>query len=102
MNRRIVPILCAGFFLTAVILLFSQNIAFSAGISEPEKTLSSEQTLKVEYTAPDSDNQRAPNIDFPSTQHDFGKVSEGASPTTEFSFKNSGNETLVIKEVKGG
>lgn len=41
-----------------------------------------------------------PGIDFDSEEHDFGEVVHSASPTTEFSFANTGDETLIIKKLR--
>jgi uncharacterized cupredoxin-like copper-binding protein len=42
----------------------------------------------------------APKIDFPKTQHNFGKVNEGKVYQHTFNFTNSGKSTLKIKDVK--
>jgi hypothetical protein len=40
-----------------------------------------------------------PKISFDSETHDFGEVVHGTSPTTEFTFTNSGDEKLIIKRL---
>ncbi len=45
-------------------------------------------------------NNSGPVLDLPKTQFDFGKVTEGKVVDHIFSIKNSGDETLSIKEVK--
>ncbi|MDN4164375.1 DUF1573 domain-containing protein [Cytophagales bacterium LB-30] len=39
-------------------------------------------------------------IEFEELSHDFGEISEGTKATHEFTFKNTGNEPLVITSVR--
>lgn len=47
------------------------------------------------------DNPNAPEITFTKDLHDFGTIDQGANGTTEFSFKNTGKEPLIIQDAKG-
>lgn len=44
--------------------------------------------------------QSGPKIIFKKTNHDFGTVAEGPQITTEFNFKNEGDEPLILSNVK--
>lgn len=44
--------------------------------------------------------QSGPKIVFDKTNHDFGTVAEGPQVTTEFTFKNEGDEPLILSNVK--
>lgn len=46
-----------------------------------------------------NDNSSAASINFEEKVHDFGTIEENSDGTCTFSFKNSGNEPLVITEV---
>ena len=43
-----------------------------------------------------------PKIKFDQTSFDFGKTIQGKSLTHEFKFQNTGDEILVIKDVRAG
>jgi len=43
---------------------------------------------------------KVPKITFTETNHDFGKVEKGVELAYEFRFKNEGEDTLVIKNVR--
>ena len=45
------------------------------------------------------DNQKA-EFKFTEEKHDFGKVPQGTPVTTEFVFTNTGEEPLILAEVK--
>ena len=42
-----------------------------------------------------------PKITFSHTEHDFGRVYQNESLIHVFPFTNTGDKTLLIKEVKG-
>jgi hypothetical protein len=44
----------------------------------------------------------APQIKFAEEEYDFGTAEEGALLKHVFKFKNTGNDTLRIKQVKAG
>lgn len=46
-------------------------------------------------------SENGPEILFVKEQHDFGTISKGDNGTTEFSFKNTGKEPLIITDAKG-
>jgi hypothetical protein len=41
-----------------------------------------------------------PRIEFASVEHDFGEIDEGQSVSHRFSFRNSGQSLLFIRNVK--
>lgn len=41
------------------------------------------------------------SISYPETEHDFGEIQEGEKIVHEFTFKNTGNEPLVISKAQG-
>ncbi len=41
------------------------------------------------------------SIQYPETEHDFGEIQEGEKIVHEFTFKNTGNEPLVISKAQG-
>ena len=41
------------------------------------------------------------SISYPETEFDFGEIEDGEKVTHEFSFKNTGNEPLVISKAQG-
>lgn len=45
-------------------------------------------------------NKSGAKIFFPETQYDFGKVNEGTKLNHTFTFKNTGTQPLIIKDVK--
>lgn len=47
------------------------------------------------------DNPNAADINFTKELHDFGTIDQGANGTTEFTFKNTGKEPLIIQDAKG-
>lgn len=59
-------------------------------------------TIKCMVVASNQTNSKTegPKIDFPKTQHNFGKVNEGKVYQHTFNFTNSGNSVLKIKDVK--
>ena len=57
-------------------------------------------TIKGNVVLPDDESSNYPVLHFGQTQHDFGKVKEGKVVDYTFSFGNSGNSTLKIKDIK--
>lgn len=53
-----------------------------------------------ETTAPVPSNPNAPEIAFEMEQHDFGTLKQGTECVTEFKFKNTGKEPLVISNAQ--
>lgn len=48
----------------------------------------------------DNAGKQGPKIEFEKTIHDFGDIEYGGNGTYEFVFKNTGNEPLIITDVK--
>ncbi len=46
------------------------------------------------------DTKDIPEIYFKKTTHDFGTIEYGSDGTCEFTFKNTGNEPLLLTKVK--
>ncbi len=61
-----------------------------APLSQTEKPESAKQTK----------GEIGPRIFFEKTIHDFGTVGPGSKNTCEFAFSNTGNDTLIIKDIK--
>lgn len=47
-----------------------------------------------------ADDKNAPEITFVATTHDFGTIPYDGDGTYNFEFKNTGNEPLVLSEVR--
>lgn len=47
-----------------------------------------------------AENKNAPEIVFTETSHDFGTIPFNGDGTYTFEFKNTGNEPLVLSEVR--
>lgn len=47
-----------------------------------------------------ADNKNAPEIVFTSVTHDYGTIPYDGDGTFDFEFKNTGNEPLVLSEVR--
>jgi uncharacterized cupredoxin-like copper-binding protein len=59
-----------------------------------------EMVLTISCNIVIADAGNTPVIYFPETQHDFGKVNEGAKLDYTFRFINKGSTDLLIKDVK--
>lgn len=46
-------------------------------------------------------NPNGPQVFFAKDTHDFGTIDQGGNGTTEFEFKNTGKEPLIITDAKG-
>ncbi len=55
---------------------------------------------KANATDPDPDTPKT-SFEFDKMEHDFGDIDEGDKVNTVFSFKNTGNEPLIISSAKG-
>ena len=73
---------------------FAQTPAMSGG---PVPT----PAMKQPQAQTQPDNPNAPEIFFSNDSHDFGTIDQGGNGTTEFSFKNTGKEPLIIQDAKG-
>ncbi|MEO5673483.1 MAG: DUF1573 domain-containing protein [Chitinophagales bacterium] len=91
-----------SFFLFPIILLF----IFSACEREENETGSSGQNtlsgdiVKNPGTLQPNNAQKLPELTFETLDHDFGKISEGATVEFDFRFTNTGEAPLIISEVK--
>jgi hypothetical protein len=56
--------------------------------------------LYSQETSPVNNNDKAPEITFLKMEHDFGKIKYSGDGSTEFEFKNTGKDPLVITNVK--
>jgi hypothetical protein len=45
-------------------------------------------------------NKNGTSIEFETTDHDFGTITEGGDGTFEFIFKNTGKEPLILSNVR--
>ena len=45
--------------------------------------------------------QSGPNMQFNGTTVDYGTIDKGSDPIRKFTFTNTGNEPLIIKNAKG-
>lgn len=69
---------------------------YSNDPQNPEMVL----TITGNIVSPGGNNNNSPVIYFPETQHDFGKVNEGAKVNYTFRFMNKGTSELIIKDVR--
>lgn len=54
----------------------------------------------IAANAQTSAGNEGPEIKFESTVHDYGTISQGSDGNCVFKFKNTGNEVLVISDVR--
>ncbi|MDR0815150.1 MAG: DUF1573 domain-containing protein [Bacteroidales bacterium] len=50
--------------------------------------------------AQDADSLKLTSIEYIVTEHDFGKIKEGEKVSYRFEFKNTGENNLIVKEVR--
>ena len=48
----------------------------------------------------DKSSEKGPNIEFTYTEYDYGTIAQGGDGTSEFIFRNTGNEPLILSDVK--
>ncbi len=48
----------------------------------------------------DKKSENGPKIEFAYTEYDYGTITQGGDGTSEFEFKNTGNEPLILSDVK--
>jgi len=48
----------------------------------------------------DKSSENGPKIEFTYTEYDYGTIFQGGDGTSEFIFKNTGNEPLILSDVK--
>ncbi len=103
MSIRLVTVFFAGVVLAAAVLLCSPPQTFSSDplVSDGEHVLPG-QPREIDDASTTFESHPAAHIEFAVTHHDFGNVTAGAGPSTEFFFRNTGDAPLIIKEVKGG
>lgn len=58
-------------------------------------------TLGVKQTFAQPQVLKGPQIQFEKESHDYGTIENGANGDCVFVFKNTGNEPLVLENVKG-
>ena len=96
MKNYIIPLL------TVVLLFGCGNNAADKIKNNNEK----KSTKKVEKTtSPDlvfNDGDNGPKIEFDMEVWEFGEINEGDVVDTVFTFKNTGNEPLIISNAKAG
>lgn len=56
--------------------------------------------LRAQDVAPVQDTTNGPKIQFTSTVHEYGTLQKGADGNCEFTFTNTGNEPLVLSNVR--
>ncbi|MCS7074764.1 MAG: DUF1573 domain-containing protein, partial [Bacteroidia bacterium] len=66
---------------------------------EREKTLFASATIE-EYFPPIEDSTQIPQITFESLEYNFGKIRQGEKVSTDFVFKNTGKQDLIIRKTK--
>jgi len=101
MSCRSMFIVHPGIVLIALVVFFTRSVAFSADEVLPDRSPANRRPPKIDPGPPPVDGP-VPNVVFTAVHHDFGTVTAGKSPKTEFSFSNTGDEKLVIESVKGG
>ena len=58
-------------------------------------------TISCSQSSSQTNETKAPaTIEFKITEYDFGTIEQGANGTCEFEFKNTGEEPLVLNDVK--
>ena len=55
--------------------------------------------MMVQFAVIAQDDQNGPKIKFDEEKHDFGNVEQGKKVSHTFTFKNTGNEPLVLSNV---
>lgn len=56
--------------------------------------------LRAQNVAPAQDTTNGPKIHFASIVHDYGTIQKDGNGNCEFTFTNTGNEPLVLSNVK--
>lgn len=80
----------------------AQNNAVAANpASQPATDMSNAPFPPKEGTAPAQPSAPATRIEFSKMEHNFGKVKQDSENTYEFSFKNTGENPLIITSAKG-
>jgi len=87
-----VLLLCTG-----VAMAQKKHKKSDAGTDNPQQTVST--TGPTATTAPQT-TMVADNMAFTDMVHDFGTVQEGPDATCEFTFKNTGNEPIIIQKAQ--
>jgi hypothetical protein len=75
------------FILTVILALFT-------GCNNAAKTGSGNKK-----TGKEKDNKGSPVMEFESVYHDFGSIKQGEKVSYSFTFKNTGNADLIIKDA---
>jgi hypothetical protein len=82
------------------VLLFSAGITMaqhkkSSATNENPQTMSTPAPATAAATT-----LKADDMSFTATTHEFGTVPEGPDATCEFTFKNTGNEPIIIQKAQ--
>tara|TARA_Y100000589_G_scaffold313132_1_gene334152 strand:- start:242 stop:727 length:486 start_codon:yes stop_codon:yes gene_type:complete len=92
-----------------IILLLTFILLYGCGNNATDKIKNDKEkksTEKVEKTtSPDlvfNDGDNGPKIEFDMEVWEFGEINEGDVVDTVFTFKNVGNEPLIISNAKAG
>lgn len=56
--------------------------------------------VKAQQDVPIQQKKEGAQIDFKTTEHNFGELEEGPRVTTEFEFTNTGTKPLILTDVK--
>jgi len=86
-------ILSLGLLLLSAGLTMAQNKKNSAASNENTQTVSNPTPAATTTLTAD-------NMAFSDLSHEFGTVPEGPDATCEFTFKNTGNEPIVIQKAQ--
>ncbi|MCS7073866.1 MAG: DUF1573 domain-containing protein [Bacteroidia bacterium] len=96
MNRTLLMLcLCAGLLITACKQKDNQTPANNSAALTQDSTENTTTSPKLETA-----DSKKTTVQFDAMTHDFGKIIQGEKVTHRFKFKNTGNNPLIIKDVK--
>ncbi|WP_396194059.1 DUF1573 domain-containing protein [Flavobacterium sp.] len=93
--------------LLAVALLILSTACKNENVKDKEvllDTISTQTPEALESTTPKAQvpaDGKYPEMTFQQEEHDFGTIQQGDRPSTDFSFKNTGEADLIITSARG-
>lgn len=90
--------------LSVGLLLLSFGVVMAQGKRHKNKDNTANEQQKTVSTpappAPAASTMKAEDMAFSKEVHDFGTVQEGPDATCEFTFKNNGNQPIIIEKAQ--
>ena len=86
------------FILSLSVLLLSAGVSMAQ--HKKNTDVVSNQTVATTTNATPATTLKADDMAFKTNVHDFGTVQEGPDATCQFTFKNNGNEPIIIQKAQ--